>query len=942
MIQELLASLNDPAEVLFFLCNKVSTGEMAWENALELAASPLLAEAASEGSCQRLAKALHQASELNDRLGLSFAIMLEPHASQLANHATDVDFCRAAVVLWDAIINAAHAGHPGGVAQCRIKRARILNVIDRYQDALTDCDAALPVLRHDPELLGSAELDVCGLIRANALAQLGRHTEALTAYDAALPGLRQSFPDDAVFCLLGKARCLKDLKLYAPAVATYDAALSLLPQSKLARCDSQIQIERAGLLRFLDRAAEAVESLTAIFHEMDDPRFNSNARRFIKARCLKERAAALWHLGRNAKAIADCEAAIPGLRDQGASVAVADCQMLRAILLGSLSRDEEAVAAFEQVDTALLPPGIRKQFHVGLGDSLWRLGQRRRGLDEYTLARRALREERRQAHLDGTLLDFIGARDRAIDGAVHHALELGCRDEAFAAVQDGKASIFRDLQLRLRATPEERPQVSSARRLLVDCLRQYSPVSPATDWRHSADVYFKTWQQSWHTCQSDVSDQMFTEDPVSLERIQSALPSDWALIDFWIMGNDIVTAFVLFRDALEIRKLTIPMSHASFLDKVKRLDQSIDNLLGPLHDEALDDFYTYLFAPLRELLRLRRVPVRGLYLVPHGFLHLYPLHASRWRENGQVVYLCDRFEVAYLPSAALLPQLPKLNAQGRLFSLANPERDTPGTLPFSDWEGSILKDRFAGQFYRGSEATFARTDIWEDAAVLHFSCHGLGSASFAPLSHLRLADDLLLAHDVIYRRPPLRDGSLVILNGCETAVRDDRALDEGMGLMTAFLLRGASLVLATQWSILDDCAAAMVLTFMDALLKQGTTPTESLRRAQTRVRLMKTEEIIARLDEVLRLFPVQEYPHEAAKLLTIKADLCRRAGQHREARDCAECAAAPLRRVGRGEVAERILSLARHPEMVGPAEHKIVNFQHPLFWSAFQLVGRVT
>ena len=41
----------------------------------------------------------------------------------------------------------------------------------------------------------------------------------------------------------------------------------------------------------------------------------------------------------------------------------------------------------------------------------------------------------------------------------------------------------------------------------------------------------------------------------------------------------------------------------------------------------------------------------------------------------------------------------------------------------------------------------------------------------AVVSHLRLADDLLLMHDIVHGLPPLADGALAILNGCQTGVR---------------------------------------------------------------------------------------------------------------------------------------------------------------------------
>ena len=71
--------------------------------------------------------------------------------------------------------------------------------------------------------------------------------------------------------------------------------------------------------------------------------------------------------------------------------------------------------------------------------------------------------------------------------------------------------------------------------------------------------------------------------------------------------------------------------------------------------QALRYFHDQVFAPLEGALR----GLRGLYLVPHGFLHHVPLHACRDQAGD---FLSDRFQVAYLPSADLLPQLPPLGS----------------------------------------------------------------------------------------------------------------------------------------------------------------------------------------------------------------------------------------------------------------------------------------
>ena len=87
--------------------------------------------------------------------------------------------------------------------------------------------------------------------------------------------------------------------------------------------------------------------------------------------------------------------------------------------------------------------------------------------------------------------------------------------------------------------------------------------------------------------------------------------------------------------------------------------------------------------------------ILGLYLVPHGYLHLLPLHAARRQdERTDPRFLCDDFLISYLPSAALLPELPAPDWRGRVHSLANPEEGTRHTLPFSQWEGRQLQPRY--------------------------------------------------------------------------------------------------------------------------------------------------------------------------------------------------------------------------------------------------------
>src|SRR5262249_44121235 len=151
-------------------------------------------------------------------------------------------------------------------------------------------------------------------------------------------------------------------------------------------------------------------------------------------------------------------------------------------------------------------------------------------------------------------------------------------------------------------------------------------------------------------------------------------------------------------------------------------------------DELWDNLHQAIFADVLPLLD----GVEGLYLVPHLGWHQVPLHAARWfdPESCEQVYLADRFRIAYLPSSALLPRLPAVRLDGGVLSLANPDRQTPDTLPFAEWEAARLS-RLAppeSRFHAGPDASASATADWGFASLLHFSCHGAGHPQFAPLS----------------------------------------------------------------------------------------------------------------------------------------------------------------------------------------------------------------
>jgi CHAT domain-containing protein len=357
-------------------------------------------------------------------------------------------------------------------------------------------------------------------------------------------------------------------------------------------------------------------------------------------------------------------------------------------------------------------------------------------------------------------------------------------------------------------------------------------------------------------------------------------------------------------------------------------------------DEALGRLY-----PMHRRLLGSLAPflegISHCYVVPHNWLWWWEFNVLLNLDYAAGRDDFPRLGVAYLPSAAFLPHLKRVSLDGRALTLANPERGSERTLPFSEWEADRVRRNLEStqhDVWVGPAATVARAASWGEASIAHFCCHGGGDPVFAPLSHLVLADDVLLAHDVTHRVPPTSTGTLVLLSGCQTGMRDWRLPDQNMGLMGSFLLRGAGLVLSSPRNVDDLCSALMVSSFVEALAREGKRPTEALHAAIDRVRRLTADDAEAICLEAMAGFPEADFPHESAKLNVMAGQVCRWGGRPDGARHYAQRAAASLRRVGLDRQAVEVEDFLQ-AELPGSlcAERP---FDSPMYWSSYQLLGR--
>ena len=229
-----------------------------------------------------------------------------------------------------------------------------------------------------------------------------------------------------------------------------------------------------------------------------------------------------------------------------------------------------------------------------------------------------------------------------------------------------------------------------------------------------------------------------------------------------------------------------------------------------------------------------------LILIPHRYLHLFPLHALPVsRENWQRFHpnnqncplnpcLVDCFDngVSYAPSCQLLHQVQKYKRGKfeRFFAIQNPTND----LTAAEMEVQSIKnifpspEIFAKQNAKKGEQSESKLEIAEKVADSHhlfFSCHGSFDPNAPLKSGLQLADGTLTLEEIIgYFN--LSQCSLVTLSACETGQVQLDNTDEYISLTSGFLLAGSPSLYVSLWSVHPLSTAILLIKTYENLYHQ--------------------------------------------------------------------------------------------------------------------------
>ena len=273
-----------------------------------------------------------------------------------------------------------------------------------------------------------------------------------------------------------------------------------------------------------------------------------------------------------------------------------------------------------------------------------------------------------------------------------------------------------------------------------------------------------------------------------------------------------------------------------------------------------------------------------LILIPHIFLHLFPLHAlpvspETWKRFNPETqspepsnpYLLDCFKqgVRYSPSCQLLQQAQRRKRPNftHLFGVQNPSND----LNCSDLEVEVISKHFDFKdilIQSDAKKLFIDNSRLRIAHCAHFSCHGYFNFNQPLLSALLLADCELPPpppEENPTRYLPLQNGNtldltkcltladifaldlrecrLVVLSACYTGISEFNSIsDEYISLPSGFLAAGSSSVVATLWAVSDLSASFLMIKFYQ-LLKAGLSVPLALKSAQVWLRDATKEDL---------------------------------------------------------------------------------------------------
>ena len=283
------------------------------------------------------------------------------------------------------------------------------------------------------------------------------------------------------------------------------------------------------------------------------------------------------------------------------------------------------------------------------------------------------------------------------------------------------------------------------------------------------------------------------------------IPDKWGSVHFYIAENLCTYISVFTKNRCEKFQFKADMLWEKYVcwEKEKRIDKDAEDTFCNLCEELGKQFQD-VFNWLNEN------DVSNILFIPHGFLHLVPLHAAKVKKENEENFLFTFMPSLYLPAWSLISNNTK------------PTVNNTGSLAFSNWYS--VPEIFLENCWINSPDTTQNSanNVIETINKLNVPpkliiiySHGKEDVANPYQSGLLMCNSNL-THEIILKDivPDRLKGSNIILTACETdlASGDMGPADEHLSLVNAFLTKNAKAVLGTLYECMEDKSLELVET----------------------------------------------------------------------------------------------------------------------------------
>ena len=402
----------------------------------------------------------------------------------------------------------------------------------------------------------------------------------------------------------------------------------------------------------------------------------------------------------------------------------------------------------------------------------------------------------------------------------------GCRREGLVTAEAGKARVFLDQMGQADYPPpagvpenmisEENQLLAQLRVLEIAAHEANLSAEKRAQYAGQRKTLQENLEIFWKQL---VTEYPHTQDYVDLRRgqtptwknlaeLSTRLGPGTALVEFYMLDEEIA-AFVLCAGQPAPQVFSLPISRQRMFDTF--LNPYIDEILNRNPNRRYEHVWQALgdelLAPLLEALQ----DIRMVYFIPHGWLHLLPLHALTVGGEPFIVQKA----AAYAPSAAMLARtLERRTSPTRIHSALvvgyTPSNETLERESLLGEAGDLAAYFMTSSHLDEESALPLLEKPLAEAGLAHFSCFGYLNGNDPLASSVQLAGGTITVREWMSHR---LQAELVTLSACQAGFSNINSSNDISGLSRALLYAGARSNLLTLWSVVGQTTRQWMNSF---------------------------------------------------------------------------------------------------------------------------------